>query len=434
MSLSPYFQPTEGGDSVFSVESAKIKFGGGALNEIGADARSMGMTRVAIYTDSNVAKLESVSIAADSLKKQGIDVAIFEDVEIEPTDLSFKAGAEFAKDGKFNGFVSVGGGSVMDTCKASNLYASYPAEFIDYVNAPIGKALPVPGPLKPHIACPTTFGTASESTGLAIFDYTEMKAKTGIVNSRLRPELGILDPDSLKTLPPLVCAANGFDVFSHACESFTARPFSQRPAPSDPTKRPIGQGANPYSDIACIEAIKLMGHNLVQAVTAAEDHNFVALMFAGMLAGIGFGNAGNHLPHGMSYAVAGLVKDYQPEGWSSDHPIVPHGMAVILNSPAVFRMTGAASPERHLLAAEAIGNDVKGADKNDARYILADRIVEMMKATDIPNGLKGVGYSENDLDALTDKAFPQKRLIDNAPMPVSREQLKELFKSAMTYW
>jgi alcohol dehydrogenase class IV len=434
VSLSPYFHPAEGGDSVFSVESTKIKFGCSALEEVGIDARSLGMTRAAVYTDPNVAKLEPVSIAVSSLKQQGIDVTVYDDVEVETTDRSFKAGADFARDGKFDGFVSVGGGSVMDTCKAANLYSSYPAAFIDYVNAPIGNALPVPGPLKPHIACPTTFGTASESTGLAIFDFTEMKAKTGIVSSGIRPDLGILDPNSLKTLPPLVRAANGFDVFSHACESFTARPFTQRPAPPDPAKRPLSQGANPYSDIACVQAIKLIGQNLVPAITAPQDHNFEALMFAGMLAGIGFGNAGNHLPHGMSYAVAGLVKDYWPQGWSAQHPMVPHGIAVILNSPAVFQLTGTACPGRHSRAAEAIGSDMKKVDQKDAGHVLADHIIDMMKATGIPNGLKGVGYTEDDLEDLTDKAYPQKRLIDNAPMKISREQLRDLFKSAMTYW
>jgi len=434
MSLSPYFQPTEGGDTIFSVESSKIKFGFGVLEEVGIDARSLAMTRVAIYTDPNVAKLEPVSIAANSLKKQGIDVAVYSEVEVEPTDRSFKAGAAFAQDGKFDGFISVGGGSVMDTCKASNLYSTYPAKFIDYVNAPIGKALPVPGPLKPHIACPTTFGTASECTGFAIFDFLEMKAKTGIVSPRLRADLGILDPNSLKTLPPLVRAANGFDVFSHACESFTARPFTQRPAPADPTQRPVSQGANPYSDIACLQAIKLIGQNLVQAVTAPEDRHFEALMFAGMLAGIGFGNAGCHLPHGMSYAVSGLVKEYCAEGWLQGHPMVPHGIAVIVNSPAVFQLTGPACPERHFLAAEAIGNDMDRADKRDAGNILANSIIEMMKTTGIPNGLSGVGYTADDLEDLTDRAFPQKRLIDNAPMSIRREQLKDLFKNALKYW
>lgn len=434
MSLSPYFEATKEGDSAFSVESSKIKFGCGVLHEVGSDALSLGMTLVAIYTDPIVAKLEPVSIAVDSLKKERIDVAIYDAVEVEPTDRSFKAGAAFARDGKFDGFVSVGGGSVMDTCKASNLYSTYPAEFLDYVNAPIGKAMPVPGPLKPHIACPTTFGTASECTGIAIFDFLEMKAKTGIVSPRIRASLGILDPDCLKTLPPLVRAANGFDVFSHACESFTARPFTKRPAPTDPAKRPLSQGANPYSDIACLQAIKLMGQNLVQGVTAPEGHNLEALMFAGMLAGIGFGNAGCHLPHGMSYAVAGLVKDYRPEGWPQDHPMVPHGLSVIVNSPAVFLLTGPACPGRHMQAAEAVGADVEGVDEKDAGDLLASHIIEMMKTTGIPNGLKGVGYTEDDIENLTDGAFPQKRLIDNAPMSISREQLKALFENALSYW
>jgi alcohol dehydrogenase class IV len=216
MALSAYYAPTQHGDTAFTVEAPKIKFGPGSLRELGDDARALGMTRVALFTDAKVARLEPVAIAAKSLRDAGADVAIYDEVEVEPTDRSFKAGAAFAADGGFDGFVSVGGGSAMDTCKAASLYSCYPAEFLAYVNAPIGQAQPVPGPLMPHIACPTTFGTASECTGIAIFDLLEMAAKTGIVSARLRPNLGILDPDSLRTLPPLVVAANGFDVFSHA--------------------------------------------------------------------------------------------------------------------------------------------------------------------------------------------------------------------------
>ncbi|MCH2285441.1 MAG: iron-containing alcohol dehydrogenase, partial [SAR324 cluster bacterium] len=321
-----------------------------------------------------------------------------------------------------------------DTCKASNLYSCYPADFLDYVNAPIGKAVPVPGKLKPHIACPTTFGTASECTGIAIFDLLEMEAKTGIVSPMIRADLGVLDPSVLASLPPLVRAANGFDVFSHACESITARPYTHRPAPESSQKRPLSQGANPYSDITCLEAINLIGRNIVQAVNDPREENYGALMFAGMLAGIGFGNAGCHLPHGMSYAVAGLVKDYQPQGWPADHPMVPHGISVIVNSPAVFRKTGPACPERHWKAADAMGADLTDKNMEDGGEILADQIISMMRDTGIPNGLSGVGYSMSDLDALTDRSFAQKRLIDNGPLPVARNELKELFHDAMSYW
>ncbi|SVA92016.1 uncharacterized protein METZ01_LOCUS144870, partial [marine metagenome] len=365
MSFSSYFTHKPGGDRVFSVEAPKIKFGRGSLQEVGDDAMALGMTRVAVFTDPRVGQMEHVTIVVESLKSKGLDAVVYDQVAVEPTDISFKEGSEFAIEGKFDGFVSVGGGSVMDTCKASNLYSCYPADFLDYVNAPIGKAIPVPGELKPHIACPTTFGTASECTGIAIFDLLEMEAKTGIVSPRIRANLGVLDPSVLSSLPPLVRAANGFDVFSHACESITARPYTHRSAPESSQKRPLNQGANPYSDIACLEAIKLVGNHVVQAVNDPVEENFDALMFAGMLAGIGFGNAGCHLPHGMSYAVAGLVKDYSPEGWPTDHKMVPHGISVIVNSPAVFRKTGPACAERHWQAAAAMGADLTDTKVED---------------------------------------------------------------------
>lgn len=434
MALSDYYAPTEAGDTAFTVEAPKIKFGAGCLHELGDEARALGMTRVALYTDPTVAGLEPVAIAAKALRAAGVDVAVYDAVEIEPTDRSFRAGTAFAVDGDFDGFVSVGGGSVIDTCKASNLYASHPADLLAYVNAPIGEARPVPGPLKPHIACPTTFGTASECTGIAVFDLIEMAAKTGIVSPHLRPKLGVLDPDSLNTLPATVVAANGFDVFSHACESVTARPYTRRPAPESPSRRPLSQGANPYSDIACLEAIRLIGRNLVDAVTAPDSGLRERLMFAGMLAGIGFGNAGCHLPHGMSYAVAGLVRDYRAPGWPSNHPLVPHGISVIVNAPAVFRFTGPACPERHLAAAAAIGAEIRDAGAEAAGDVLADRVIEMMRATGIPNGLRGVGYGPEDVPALTDRSFAQKRLIDNAPCPVGHDQLRALFTAALGYW
>lgn len=434
MSFSSYFTHKSGGDRIFAVEAPKIKFGRGSLQEVGDDAKALGMSRVAVYTDPRVAQQEPVAKVVESLKSNGLDAVVYDQVAVEPTDISFKQGSQFASEGKFDGFVSVGGGSVMDTSKASNLYSCYPADFLDYVNAPIGRAVPVPGALKPHIACPTTFGTASECTGIAIFDLLEMEAKTGIVSPMIRANLGVLDPSVLSSLPPLVRAANGFDVFSHACESITARPYTHRLAPESSQKRPLNQGANPYSDMACLEAIKLVGEHIVQAVNEPVEENYDALMFAGMLAGIGFGNAGCHLPHGMSYAVAGLVKDYAPEGWPVDHPMVPHGISVIVNSPAVFRKTGPACAERHWQAAAAMGADLTDTKVEDGGDILADQILGMMRETDIPNGLSGVGYSMDDLDALTDRSYAQKRLIDNGPMPISRDELKDLFRNSMTLW
>ncbi len=435
MSLDPYYAPTPGGDTAFTVEAPNLKFGVGAIAELGADARALGMTRVALLADPRVAALAHLANAVASLEAAGLDVVIFDEVEVEPTDRSFRAAAAFAQEGRFDGFVSVGGGSTMDTAKAANLYASHPADLFAYVNAPLGEARPVPGPLKPHIACPTTFGTASETTGIAIFDILEKEMKTGIAHRELRPTLGLVDPAGLATLPVPVVAANGFDVFSHAIESYTARPFTKRTAPESPAARPLLQGANPYGDIACLEAIKLVGLNIERAVQAPDDLDArEALAFAGMLAGIGFGNAGCHVPHAMSYAVAGLVRDYHPEGWPDDHAMVPHGTSVIVNAPAAFRFTAAACPDRHLTAAEAFGADVRNRPPEHAGDALADQVVNLMRATGMPNGLRGVGYDEGDIEALTARTIPTRRLLDISPRPVEPDDLRRLFKDALSYW
>jgi hydroxyacid-oxoacid transhydrogenase len=277
-----------------------------------------------------VAKLPIVAATLASIRAAGVDVALFDETRVEPTDASFLRAAAFAREGRFDGYVSVGGGSVIDTCKAAALYATYPADLLTYVNAPIGEGRAIPGPLPPHIACPTTAGTGSECTGIAVFDYLALAAKTGIASRRLRPTLALIDPSATHSLPASVVAAAGFDVLSHAIESFTARPFTVRPRPAGPAARPMSQGRNPWSDLGSLEALRISGRTLVRAVVDAGDHEArEALAWAATLAGIAFGNAGVHLPHAMSYAVAGLVRDYRCPGYPDEEPMVPHGISVV---------------------------------------------------------------------------------------------------------
>ncbi|MDP6700108.1 MAG: hydroxyacid-oxoacid transhydrogenase, partial [Candidatus Latescibacteria bacterium] len=350
-------------------------------------------------------------------------------------DGSFKAAIAFAEEGGFDGFVAVGGGSVMDTAKAANLYTSYPADFLDYVNAPIGKGLPAPGPLKPRIAIPTTAGTGSETTGVAIFDLVEMKAKTGIAHRYLKPTLGLVDPDNTRSMPSQVAASTGLDVLSHALESYTAIPFDQRPRPERPQLRPAYQGSNPISDLWSLEALRLMAEHLPRAVAdPADDEARGQMSLAAALAGIGFGNAGVHLPHGMSYPVAGMVKTYVPPGYDVDYPLVPHGIAVIVNAPAVFRFTAAACPDRHLKAAEVLGADVRGATAADAGRVLADRIIEFMRELEMPNGLGALGYGMEHIPELVAGTLPQHRVTKLAPKEAGAEALAAIFEDALSYW
>ncbi|MEY8016253.1 hydroxyacid-oxoacid transhydrogenase [Mycobacterium servetii] len=425
----------EGCDGAFTVDSSRVTFGRGCLAELGDRARALGLRRVAVFSDARVATLPVFATAHDSLVAAGLDVLTYTDVHVEPTDESFAEAARFARESNPDGYVSLGGGSVIDTCKAANLYATHPADLLAYVNAPVGEGKPVPGPLRPHIACPTTAGTGSEVTGIAIFDLLALSAKTGIASHALRPTEALVDPDCTASLPPEVVAAAGLDVLSHALESYTARPYVHRRAPERPSLRPMSQGANPWSDLGCREALRVLGLFMERAVRDASDNDArEQMMWAATLAGIAFGNAGVHAPHGMAYAVAGLVRDFRPAGYPAEEPLVPHGMAVILNAPAVFRHIAAVSPERHLEAARLLGADTRGAAGADAGEVLAAELVRLMRAVGMPNGLGGVGYTDADVAALAEGAHPQQRLLQNAPLEMTKPVLTDLFRQALRYW
>ena len=422
-------------ETAFTMDTSSIKFGEGATREVGFEVARLGARRVAVVTDPRMAELEPVDTVLRSLRSEAVEAVVFDEAAVEPTDESFKAAIEFATDGDFDAFVSVGGGSSIDTAKAANLYSTHPADFLTYVNAPIGEGAPVPGPLKPHIAVPTTSGTGSETTGVSIFDLLEMKAKTGLAHRALRPTMGVVDPLNSRTLPGMVAACSGFDVLCHGLESYTALPFNEREAPPDPGMRPAYQGSNPISDLWATKAIEMVAGNIVSAVE--EPDNIEArsqMMMAATFAGVGFGNAGCHLPHGMSYPVSGMVRDFSPEGYPDDHAMVPHGMSVILNAPAVFRFTAPTNPERHLYAARLMGADTSGAGPEDAGDVLADAIIALLKRIGVPNGLGALGYSAADADALAAGAIPQKRVIGLSPRPVDEAVLRGLFLDSMRLW
>ena len=435
----------------FEMAVSSVRFGAGVTREVGQDLVDLGVRRVLLLTDATVRTLPPVEIAIESLRASGLSFEIYDRVRVEPTDESWLDAIAFARSdtrsskagthsdarlSNYDGFVAVGGGSTIDTAKAVNLYTTYPPDdFLDYVNPPIGKGLPIPGPLKPLIAIPTTAGTGSETTGVSIFDLTRLHAKTGIANRRLKPTLGLLDPENTRTMPREVAASTGLDILSHAVESYTALPFTARPRPERPSLRPAYQGANPISDIWSLQAMRMVSRFLIRAAADPSDDEARAnMLLAASYAGVGFGNAGVHLPHGMSYPVSGHVTRYHAPGYPADHPLVPHGVSVILNAPAVFRFTASANPARHLEAAEALGADITRARPEDAGRILADRIVWFMQQLNVPNGLRAIGYQSSDIPALVEGTLPQHRVTKLSPRPAGTEELARLFEDAMTAW
>ena len=422
-------------DTAFEMATSNIRFGEGVTSEIGMDLADAGHGNALVVTDQNLVQLAPVENTFASLENNQISVELYDKVRVEPNDQSFLHAIRFAEERNFDCIVAVGGGSVIDTAKAINLYTTYPADLLEYVNAPIGKGKPVPGPLKPLYAIPTTCGTGSETTGVSIFDLSSIHAKTGIAHRQLKPTLGIIDPENLRSLPATIVASTGLDVLSHAIESYTAIHFQERPRPERPILRPAYQGSNPISDLWSLEALRMVNQYLIRAYQDSNDIEARRRMhLAAGIAGVGFGNAGVHLPHGMSYPVSSHVRAYVPDGFNTDHPLVPHGMSVILNAPAVFRFTASSNPNRHRQAAAALGVNVNGISDEDIGEALAARIIEFMQALNMPNGLEAVGYTEADIPTLVEGTLPQHRVTKLSPKPADESDLAGLFKDAMRYW
>jgi hydroxyacid-oxoacid transhydrogenase len=422
-------------DTVFTMRSTPYKFGVGATEEIGDDVAALGLKRVLVVTDAGVAATGLPERATALIRAKGIEVGVFPDVSIEPTDSSVHAAIDFASLFKPAGYVAIGGGSVMDTAKIMNLYATYPAPFLTYVNAPIGQARPVPGPLKPMVCVPTTAGTSSENTAIAVVDMTELRVKTGISHHHLRATLGILDPLNSLTVRPMVTACSGADVLTHAIESYTALAFNEREKPASSLDRPPYQGANPISDIWCEKAIRLVREFLPMAVKDGKDLEArTQMMLATIYAGMGFANAGVHLPHAMGYPIAGNVRGFHPPDYPQKKPLVPHGMSTALGAPASFQFTANAKPERHKVIAAWMGVETRGSNAESAGEALREAFIGFMQSIGLPNGLQAVGYTSKDIPALTEGTLKQKRLLGLSPEPVTQKAVEKMIEASLVVW
>ena len=420
-------------ETIFTWGAPPLKFGAGASDEIGFEMSGYGVRRVLIVTDHGVHALGAPERIADGLRRYGIEAEIFDGVHVEPTDDSMNKAAEYARaQGPWDGFVAVGGGSAIDTAKAVNLLTSHPGELMDYVNKPIGAAKVPPGGLKPLVAVPTTAGTGSESTAMCVMDILSMKVKTGISHWRLRPALAVVDPLLTMTLPPEVTAASGMDIVCHAVESYTARYYTSFDR-KQPEERVTYCGSNPVSDLWCERAMGLLANSFRTAVQGAD--NVAArsdMMMAATFAGMGFGNAGVHIPHANGYPIAGMVRDYRPEGYPQDEPMVPHGQSVSLTAPEAFRFSFDSAPERHLRAAELLD---PGADRApEPSEQLPSVLVALMRDIGIPNGIGGVGYSEDDVPDLVPGTMKQQRLLATCPRTPDEDDIAGILTRSVENW
>jgi hydroxyacid-oxoacid transhydrogenase len=419
-------------ETIFTMEATPVKFGAGASADAGWELKRLGVKRAMLVTDPGVAALGHPERIKGLIEAEGIAVVLYDRARVEPTIDSFQDAADFALEHEVDGFVSVGGGSSMDTAKVANLVSTHPAPVMDYVNPPVGEGKKPPSPIKPHLAIPTTSGTGSEATTVAVLDIPELKVKTGISHRYLRATQALVDPELTRTLAPEVTSSTGLDVVCHAAESFLSKPFDTRDRPDSPDDRPPYQGANPIADVWSAKALELGGQYLRRAVADGDDVEARGyMMLAATMAGVGFGSAGVHIPHSCAYPIAGLKHEYQPPGYPDDHPFIPHGHSVIVTAPAAFRFTYDSMPERHHQVAQLLAGapiDEPGPDT------LPDILLGLMKDIDAPRGVAAFGYTEDDIPALVDGALKQQRLLAVAPKEVGEADLRHIVTASMSNW
>lgn len=463
-------------DPICELASSTLRYGPSSTSEIGHDLAHINAHRIILFVDPYIRTLKSYDTlmrSIDQYAPAGHSVDVYDKIRVEPNNVSFKHAIDYmtcqsTNHGAYDAVIALGGGSTIDTAEAANLYTCHPPpnnDFYSYVNPPLGSGLPVPGALTPLIAIPTTAGTGSETTGVSIFDDIPTKSKTGIASRYLKPTLGVVDPDNMISLPRSVAKYSGMDVLCHALESYTAIPYSLRPdgRPLSPILRPAYQGSNPISDIWSLHALQECAAYLPRMVADPEDEEARTKMcLASSSAGIGFGNAGVHLCHGMSYAVASQVKDgYWTEGYRKQtgingddkHGLVSHGLSVSINAPSAFRFTGMPgkigksaeiySRDRHVECAKILANArllrqpgakiaSEEAMKEQPGESLANELLELMQLLDIPLGIRSLGYDESDIDELAKGTLPQHRVTKLSPrQPVELDELRQLFRDAL---
>ncbi len=423
-------------ESVFTYAAPRLKFGPGSVEEIGHDVAGLGARSVLVVTDPVLAATGHPERVAEALRAAGLTAEVHDSAHVEPTDASLAAAVERARSGpRPDVVVAVGGGSSMDTAKAVSLLLSNDGELMDYVNAPVGGGRAPEHPVLPVVAVPTTTGTGAESTTVCVLDVLAAKVKTGISHERLRPVLAVIDPDLTATQPAGVTASAGMDILCHALESWTARPYTARERKQAHERVPYC-GANPIADMFAERAMRLLAGAFRPAV-AGDDAARADMALAATFAGMGFGNAGVHLPHAGAYPIAGRVHDldtdFRPDGYGQDRPMVPHGMSVAATAPAVFALTFEADPERHLTAAswldpQGLDADVPGPER------LPAVLRRLMRDIGQPSGLAEIGYGEADVDELVAGTMQQQRLLASVPRPVTEEDVAGVMRASMHHW
>jgi alcohol dehydrogenase class IV len=420
-------------ESVWSFRMPEVRFGAGAVDELGYQLADLGVAEGAtglLVSDEGLDAVGHVDRVAEALAEAGYDVDRYTDAEREPSVAAIDRCVEFVRDrageAGYDFYVGVGGGSVMDTAKATRAVVANGGEPLDYIAEPTGHGEAVTESGEPLVLLPTTAGTGSEISPLAILSVEEKRIKEGISSHHVRADAAVLDPTLTTTLPAEQTAKTAMDALGHAIEGFTTHEFDSMLRPADAAERPVYAGRTPVTELFSRRAIELLSGNVRKAVHNGDDLAARSNMLQGALFGAIAGlTAGANLAHAMAYPVGNRYHTF-------------HGETIGVLTPAsTLGYNAASDPERYAEIADLLGVDTTGmsareaADEAKTQYIRIQRDLNVL-----PSGLAELaGIDEDDLDWLASQTVEtQERLLRCNPRPVTESDVYDVFEDALYNW
>lgn len=390
----------------------KIVFGNGSIGNLDEVLQQLNAKNILIVTDQGVKGAGILDIVKGQLVDSDYNVITYDEVVPEPPIDTAMDCYSFAKDKmETEVVIGLGGGSSIDMAKIVALLLKHDGHPLDY----FGGENQVPGPILPLISIPTTAGTGSEVTSVAVLTDTENDLKVGISDNHLRSTVTILDPELTIGLPAYVTACSGIDALSHAIEAYTAKSFKY--IQSD--EKLLFQGSLPISDGLALQAIELIVNNLPLAVHQGSNLEARSNMMLGsLLAGMAFSNAGTAMAHALAYPIGGLCKS-------------PHGEVTGLLLPYVMDYNASTLVDKMPKLANAFGLDVYGLSKDKVAEVTVKFVYDLLAEVGLPQKLSQIGIEESQLESIAEKSLGIERLVRNNPRVPTKETLEVLLKKAL---
>lgn len=382
-------------NSLFVLSTNHIIFGVNALTQTAGLLKALQARKTLIVTDAQMIQHGLIQPLLEHLRKEQVHFDVFSEVEPSPTEESAEKCGLILKEGAFEAVIGFGGGSSLDVAKASAILVSNPLPIHDYIGTNLVKnsGLPV-------IAIPTTAGTGSEVTAVAVLKNTEHHTKAGIVSPYILPKYAIIDPLLTLSLPPAITASTGMDALSHAVEGYTSLK------------------ASPFSDMFHEQAIRRIAAYAVKAVNQGGDLEARSEMaLAATFAGLGLAYSGATAAHAMAYPIEGKYK-------------MSHGNVCAALLPAVVGFNAIASPEKFRNVALWMGQPVEQMTLRQAALQSAEAIRTLNMDLKIP-GLSQAGVTQEDIPVLAAEALEVKRILDNNPRIITLEEIKTIYEASL---